>query len=235
MARGKASVDASELEKLEWPYDWPPPWRSQRLLGHEAAERTPARRASQRAAASRLAADRPARHRQGDAGLALRPLPARRPGAGLVRRRNRKPRRADRRPGPVADRGPLASRPVPSPAHAQSRHRPHARRDRRRRRARARRLHAHDAGDGAVARRHRRFGRRDEPQQRQCGAEDPRGAAAQRGAADRGARAGPPAADHPLALPPACPAAARRRDRDAAAGRPRAPGEGRRRGWCWRG
>jgi DNA polymerase III subunit delta' len=40
MARGKASVDASELEKLEWPYDWPPPWRSQRLLGHEAAEKT---------------------------------------------------------------------------------------------------------------------------------------------------------------------------------------------------
>jgi DNA polymerase III subunit delta' len=40
MARGKASVDASELEKLEWPYDWPPPWRSDRLLGHEAAEKT---------------------------------------------------------------------------------------------------------------------------------------------------------------------------------------------------
>jgi DNA polymerase III subunit delta' len=40
MARGKASVDASEREKLEWPYDWPPPWRSQRLLGHEAAEKT---------------------------------------------------------------------------------------------------------------------------------------------------------------------------------------------------
>ena len=40
MARGKASVDASEREKLEWPYDWPPPWRSERLLGHEAAEKT---------------------------------------------------------------------------------------------------------------------------------------------------------------------------------------------------
>lgn len=40
MARGKASVDASELEKLEWPYDWPPPWRSDRLLGHETAEKT---------------------------------------------------------------------------------------------------------------------------------------------------------------------------------------------------
>src|SRR5260221_197841 len=40
MARGKASVDASELEKLEWPYDWPPPWRSRRLLGHEPAEQT---------------------------------------------------------------------------------------------------------------------------------------------------------------------------------------------------
>ena len=40
MARGKASVDASELEKLEWPYDWPPPWRATRLLGHETAEKT---------------------------------------------------------------------------------------------------------------------------------------------------------------------------------------------------
>jgi DNA polymerase III subunit delta' len=40
MARGKASVDASELEKLEWPYNWPPPWRSNRLLGHEPAEQT---------------------------------------------------------------------------------------------------------------------------------------------------------------------------------------------------
>src|SRR3977135_1861691 len=40
MARGKTGVDASELEKLEWPYDWPPPWRSERLLGHEAAEKT---------------------------------------------------------------------------------------------------------------------------------------------------------------------------------------------------
>jgi DNA polymerase III subunit delta' len=40
MARGKSSADASELEKLEWPYDWPPPWRSSRLLGHDAAEKT---------------------------------------------------------------------------------------------------------------------------------------------------------------------------------------------------
>src|SRR5258708_4505952 len=40
MARGKTSSDASELEKLEWPYDWLPPWRRDRLLGHEAAEKT---------------------------------------------------------------------------------------------------------------------------------------------------------------------------------------------------
>src|SRR5215813_6002225 len=38
MARGKTSADAGELEKLEWPYDWPPPWRNSRLLGHKAAE-----------------------------------------------------------------------------------------------------------------------------------------------------------------------------------------------------
>jgi DNA polymerase III subunit delta' len=40
MARGKASADPAELEKLEWPYDWPPPWRSQRLVGHDDAEKT---------------------------------------------------------------------------------------------------------------------------------------------------------------------------------------------------
>ena len=40
MARGKVSADPTELEKLEWPYDWPPPWRNDRLNGHEVAERT---------------------------------------------------------------------------------------------------------------------------------------------------------------------------------------------------
>jgi DNA polymerase-3 subunit delta' len=38
MARGKASADASELQKLEWPHDWPPPWRNDHVLGHDAAE-----------------------------------------------------------------------------------------------------------------------------------------------------------------------------------------------------
>src|SRR5688572_5260244 len=40
MARAKQSADPGELEKLEWPYDWPPPWRAERLVGHDAAERT---------------------------------------------------------------------------------------------------------------------------------------------------------------------------------------------------
>lgn len=40
MARAKTSADPTELEKLEWPYDWPPPWRNDRLIGHETAERT---------------------------------------------------------------------------------------------------------------------------------------------------------------------------------------------------
>ncbi|SJZ48829.1 DNA polymerase-3 subunit delta' [Enhydrobacter aerosaccus] len=40
MARGKTSADPAELEKLEWPYDWPAPWRNNRLIGHELAERT---------------------------------------------------------------------------------------------------------------------------------------------------------------------------------------------------
>jgi len=39
VARGKTSADPAELEKLEWPYDWPPPWRNDRLAGHAAAER----------------------------------------------------------------------------------------------------------------------------------------------------------------------------------------------------
>ena len=40
MARAKVSADPAELEKLEWPYDWPPPWRNERLVGHDTAERT---------------------------------------------------------------------------------------------------------------------------------------------------------------------------------------------------
>ena len=40
MARGKTSADPAELEKLEWPYDWPPPWRNERLVGHDDAEKT---------------------------------------------------------------------------------------------------------------------------------------------------------------------------------------------------
>ncbi|CAN5720906.1 DNA polymerase III subunit delta' [soil metagenome] len=40
MARAKISADPAEMEKLEWPYDWPPPWRSDRLVGHALAERT---------------------------------------------------------------------------------------------------------------------------------------------------------------------------------------------------
>jgi DNA polymerase III subunit delta' len=40
MARGKAPSDPAELEKLEWPYAGPPPWRSDRLLGHDPAEET---------------------------------------------------------------------------------------------------------------------------------------------------------------------------------------------------
>ena len=40
MARGKSAVDPNELEKLEWPYDWPPPWRTEHLVGHEDAEKT---------------------------------------------------------------------------------------------------------------------------------------------------------------------------------------------------
>lgn len=40
MARGKTPSDPAELEKLEWPYGWPPPWRNDRLIGHDQAEKT---------------------------------------------------------------------------------------------------------------------------------------------------------------------------------------------------
>jgi DNA polymerase-3 subunit delta' len=40
VARGKTSADPGELEKLEWPHAWPPPWRNGRLVGHDAAEQT---------------------------------------------------------------------------------------------------------------------------------------------------------------------------------------------------
>ena len=40
MARGKTIADPAELEKLEWPHAWPPPWRNERLVGHDIAERT---------------------------------------------------------------------------------------------------------------------------------------------------------------------------------------------------
>jgi DNA polymerase III subunit delta' len=40
MARAKTTADPAALEKLEWPYDWPPPWRSQQLVGHDEAQKT---------------------------------------------------------------------------------------------------------------------------------------------------------------------------------------------------
>lgn len=40
MARSKTPSDPAELEKLEWPYAWPPPWRNDRLVGHDGAEKT---------------------------------------------------------------------------------------------------------------------------------------------------------------------------------------------------
>ena len=41
MARARTAVaDPAELEKLEWPPAWPPPWRNERLVGHDIAERT---------------------------------------------------------------------------------------------------------------------------------------------------------------------------------------------------
>ena len=40
MARGKTSANPADLEKIEWPYAWPPAWRAGKLLGHDAAEKT---------------------------------------------------------------------------------------------------------------------------------------------------------------------------------------------------
>jgi DNA polymerase III subunit delta' len=40
VARSKSAVDPAELEKLEWPHAWSPPWRTRKLVGQELAERT---------------------------------------------------------------------------------------------------------------------------------------------------------------------------------------------------
>jgi DNA polymerase-3 subunit delta' len=40
VARGKTSADPAELEKFEWPHAWTPPWRNDRLLGHDTAQKT---------------------------------------------------------------------------------------------------------------------------------------------------------------------------------------------------
>jgi DNA polymerase-3 subunit delta' len=40
MARGKTSADPAELAQLEWPNAWPAPWRNDRLIGHDDAEKT---------------------------------------------------------------------------------------------------------------------------------------------------------------------------------------------------
>jgi DNA polymerase-3 subunit delta' len=40
MARARAIIDPAQLEKLEWPHDWPSPWCNDRLVGHDLAERT---------------------------------------------------------------------------------------------------------------------------------------------------------------------------------------------------
>lgn len=39
MARAKTSANPAEIEKLEWPHAWVPPWRNTRLVGHDPAER----------------------------------------------------------------------------------------------------------------------------------------------------------------------------------------------------
>ncbi len=103
-----------------------------------------------------------------------------------------------RRGGPCR---PHHDRARPRPAQEGSA----ARRDRRRRYARGRQFPAPHAGGGRLAHRHRRQRRRHEPQCRQCAAEDPRGAAAPLAADPGEPRAGPAAADHPLALPQAQP------------------------------
>ena len=190
--------------------------------GHEPAEKHDAGGPAVRQAASRLAADGTARHRQGDARLAFRPLPAGRPGRAACSAAA--PDTLDVAPD-APGRALVDARTHPDLFHLRRTlipRRPHPDEITIDDVRGAQRVHAHDAGDGRLAGRHRRRGRRDEPQQRQRDAEGPRGAAAQRRAADRRPCAGAAAADHPLALPPARPAAARRRDRDRPAGRLRA-------------
>ncbi len=71
----------------------PEPRANPLLLGHEAAEATLAEAMRSGRLHHAWLITGPAGHRQGDAGLPLRALPARRPGTGRIARTRRKPTR----------------------------------------------------------------------------------------------------------------------------------------------
>ena len=181
----------------------PPPRANPDLVGHESAEARAATAYRSRPAAARDPAERAARHRQGDLGLSLCPLSA---GQGQRRRRMcgawRNRARIDRESG--------VFRRVAAGGHADLLTVERAY-DPRRRRLRGDIVveDAREIGDflrltaaeEGLAHRRRRRRRGDEPQRRQCGAEDPRRAAAA-GVADAGQpQPGPAVADDPFALP----------------------------------
>ena len=158
-----------------------------------------------------LADRRPARDRQGDARLPDGALRLRASGSGRADVRNATSLAlAARSSGGPPRRRARPQRPARARAHRR-RQRQAAHRDPGRRRAPHDRLLRLDRGRGGLARLHRRLGRRAERRGRQRAAEDPRGAAGKVPAAGGEPRAGPAAADHPLALPAAHAAAARRR------------------------
>ena len=101
--------DREAIPRLDTIGGWPAPEERADWFGDPAAERDAPRRLSQRPHAPCLADRRPARHRQGDARLPLRPLRPR-PSRSRVRPRCRRP--------PISRSRPIIRRSAASPRRA---------------------------------------------------------------------------------------------------------------------
>ena len=177
----------------------PEPRANPDLLGHTEAEATILDSISTGRMHHAWLITGPGGRRQGDAGLPLRPPPARRPP------RHRIAAPGIRRPGVSPRRRQLPRRPADHRAGLQRKDQADEDPDRRGGRAQGHRLHVADPRRGRLARRHRRRRGGDERRLRQRPAEDPGGTAAARHPAAGLRRPGPPAAHHPQPLPPPAP------------------------------
>ena len=209
MARAAAIAEIEELPEADRLEGFPHPRETKELFGHAAAERTLAEALSERAHAPRLAARRAARAsaRRRSPTASRVPRSPRRTSATRAARASRsaddtsaaRQVRALSHPGLLVLRRPYdekAKRFATSIPIDEVR--------------RLRSFLSHRAADGRLARRHRRRGQRAQRQRRQRASEVAGGAADAHGVPARVVGAGASAADHPLALPHARPAAARR-------------------------